>query len=116
MTAVLIVNVVFSAATLLVIVGGLSRAITAPRAEHPGATAPARARGLALCSRAALTHAEDGLNTERRIRLLRLTSSAPTIAPERGRIGALRSRAIFPTEIADWFLARRRPRVEGLPP
>ena len=69
MTAVLIVNAVLSAATLLVIVGGLSRAITAPRAErHPRATAPARARGLALCSRAALTHAKDGLNTERRIR------------------------------------------------
>ena len=68
MTAVLIVNAVLSVATVLVIVGGLSRAITAPRAEHPGATAPARARGLALWSRAALTHAKDGLNTERRIR------------------------------------------------
>ena len=43
MTAILIVNAVLSSATLLVIVGRPSRAITAPGAKHPGATAPGRA-------------------------------------------------------------------------
>lgn len=69
MTAVLIVNAVLSAAILLVIVGGLSRAITAPRARrHPHATAPAPARGLAHRSRAARTLAKEGLNTQRQTR------------------------------------------------
>ena len=91
MTAVLIVNAVLSAATLLVIVGGLSRAITAPRAKSTQATAPARARGLALCSRAALTHAKEGLNTERRIRrapidVQRTHNRARTWAHRRGPV------------------------------
>jgi hypothetical protein len=55
MTAVVIVNAVLSAAILVVIVGGLSRAIAAPWAErHPRARRPAAARGLAHRWRAAL--------------------------------------------------------------
>jgi hypothetical protein len=68
MTAVVVVNAVLSAPLLLVIVGGLSQAIAAPRAErHPRATAPAAARGLADRSRAALKHAMESLSTQRQI-------------------------------------------------
>jgi hypothetical protein len=75
MTVVVIVNVVLSAAILLVIVGGLSRAITAPRAErHPRTTAPAPARGVAHRSRPPTV-------SERQAPVKRLTT--PSTQPDR---------------------------------